>query len=238
MFLLLGKKVIQANRRGDLLTNDSQFINNFLEGLANEFELANAEDYHGDLQESKEDIIESLIDIMNKDMRELVNNMELISPMLKHIKLTWWTHLSTIIVKNKPVGGLLGMCLEHSILHACEVMSKHHLHRMAIIDQERKVVCGIITHDMIINYIIGHLDGEKQLFDTSIKYFNIGSCNITFMKDTDTLLAVLMQMKDRHVSALPIVKGDTGETIGLFSLRDLIILIRTKDAHKVYIYIL
>jgi hypothetical protein len=53
-------------------------------------------------------------------------------------------------------------------------MVDNQIHRVAIIDSEKKMVCGIITHDMIVSYIIANLDGDYKLFLTPIHQFNIG----------------------------------------------------------------
>jgi predicted transcriptional regulator len=119
-------------------------------------------------------------------------------------------------------------------------MAKQKIHRLAILEKTDKktTLCGIITHDMIMSYIIANLQGDSQVYEVSIKELNIGTPTPISLNSRCTLTQVLQCMRNNKISFVPIVsdqKNDKGccPPIGFFSLKDLITLIKKSKYHLV-----
>jgi len=120
-------------------------------------------------------------------------------------------------------------------------MSEKHIHRLAIAEESKKGtnLCGIITHDMIMGYVIANMQGDPRLFEIPIKELNIDTKEIVCKGSKSTLLQILQCMRNKKISFLPIVNdqvppGTAPPIVGFFSLKDLIKLIRDKRYHMVF----
>jgi len=135
---------------------------------------------------------------------------------------------------------LVKKLLKDSLFDACKEMAKNKIHRLAIIESGDKNnnLCGIITHDMIMGYIISNLQGDPRLFDVPIKELYLDTKDPVCKGHKCTLLQILQTMKEKKISFLPIVNDQAGEkgiypVVGFFSLKDLIKLIREGKYHMV-----
>eukprot|EP01022_Parablepharisma_sp_SALTPOND_P026525 TRINITY_DN64328_c1_g1_i1.p1 TRINITY_DN64328_c1_g1~~TRINITY_DN64328_c1_g1_i1.p1 ORF type:complete len:360 (-),score=24.66 TRINITY_DN64328_c1_g1_i1:454-1533(-) len=158
---------------------------------------------------------------------------------LKNTKLADWARISSQIIEYKP-GLLVKKSLKDSLLDACKEMANRKIHRLAIIEQGDKGpnLCGIITHDMIMGYIISNMQGDPRLFEVPIKELGLDTKELASKGYRSTLLQVLQCMRDNKISFLPIVNdqvpgGTASPVVGFFSLKDLIKLIRDKKYHMV-----
>jgi len=156
---------------------------------------------------------------------------------LKSVKLRDWTQLAGKVIDHKPEI-LLTKSLKDSLLDACQEMAKNKIHRLAIIESNEKGsnLCGIITHDMIMGYIISNMQGDPRLFEVPIKELDLDTKELVWKSYKHTLLEVLQCLRSKKISFLPIVGdrypgGTAYPTIGFFSLKDLIKLIRDKKYH-------
>lgn len=119
-------------------------------------------------------------------------------------------------------------------------MAKNKIHRLAILEEKGKktTLCGIITHDMIMSYIIANLQGDSKVYEVPIKELNIGTPKPIHLNCKSTLIQVLQCMRTNKISFIPIVSDQQNEKgcyppIGFFSLKDLITLIKKNKYHLV-----
>jgi len=119
-------------------------------------------------------------------------------------------------------------------------MAKKKIHRLAIIEAGEKIpnLCGIITHDMIMGYIIANMQGDPRIFEVPIKELNLDTKDPECKGRRATLLQVLQCMRDKKISFVPIINDQVNDrgffpTVGFFSLKDLIHLIRNNKYHMV-----
>lgn len=159
--------------------------------------------------------------------------------LLKRIKLADWSQLSGQVSYHKPEI-LVTKSLQDSLLDACQEMAKNKIHRLAIIESNDKGtnLCGIITHDMIMGYIISNMQGDPRLFEVPIKELELDTKELVRKSSKRTLLEALQCLNSKKISFLPIVgdclpNGVTYPTVGFFSLKDFIKLIRDKKYHAV-----
>ncbi len=143
-------------------------------------------------------------------------------------------------MEHKP-GILVKKSLKDSLLDACKEMADRKIHRLAIIEPGDKGpnLCGIITHDMIMGYIISNLQGDPRLFDVPVKELGLDTKDPVCKGNRCTLLQILQCMRDKKISFVPIVNdqavgGVAFPTVGFFSLKDLIRLIRDNKYHMVH----
>jgi predicted transcriptional regulator len=158
---------------------------------------------------------------------------------LKCVKLTKWSLFASQVIDHKPEI-LLTKSLKDSLLDAYQEMARNKIHRLAIIESNEKGsnLCGIITHDMIMGYIISNMQGDPKLFEVPIKELDLDTKELIWKSYKHTLLEVLQCLRSKKISFLPIVGdrhpgGTAYPTIGFFSLKDLIKLIRDKKFHMV-----
>eukprot|EP00826_Nyctotherus_ovalis_P046741 TRINITY_DN5317_c0_g3_i2.p1 TRINITY_DN5317_c0_g3~~TRINITY_DN5317_c0_g3_i2.p1 ORF type:complete len:268 (-),score=69.34 TRINITY_DN5317_c0_g3_i2:445-1248(-) len=158
---------------------------------------------------------------------------------LKSVKLRDWAHFTSKIIGYRPEI-LLTKSLKDSLLDACREMSSRKIHRLAVIETGSKGtnLCGIITHDMIMGYIISNMQGDPSIFDVPIKELHLDTKKLIGISSKANLFQVLQRMRDSKVSFLPItaepLPGSTVfPTIGFFTLKDFIKLIQDKKYHMV-----
>ncbi len=130
--------------------------------------------------------------------------------------------------------------LKDSLLEACRDMAKNKIHRLAIIEQgdNSPNLCGIVTHDMIMGYVIANMQGDPKLFDVPIKDLGLDTKDPICKSQKCTLLQILQCMRDKKISFVPIINDQVNDkgvcpTVGFFSLKDLIKLLQDGRYHKV-----
>ena len=130
--------------------------------------------------------------------------------------------------------------MKDSLFDACKEMANKKIHRLAIIESGDKNnnLCGIITHDMIMGYIISNLQGDPRLFEVPIKELSLDTHDPICKGQRCTLLQILQCMREKKISFLPIVNDQFSDkgispAVGFFSLKDLIKLIREEKYQMV-----
>jgi predicted transcriptional regulator len=157
---------------------------------------------------------------------------------MKSIKLIDWVHYSGKIIDHKPEI-LVTMSFKDSLFDACREMVIKRIHRIAVVEKTSigERLCGIITHDMIMGYIISNMQGDPKLFEVPIKELGLDTKELVYKSHRSSLLQVLKCIRDKKISFVPIVDdtapGGSLPTIGFFSLKDLTKLIRDKKYHMV-----
>lgn len=157
---------------------------------------------------------------------------------MKCTKLLDWIQYSNHIIEHKPEI-LVTMSLKDSLFDACKEMATKRIHRLAVVEKANngERLCGIITHDMIMGYIISNMQGDPRLFELPIKELGFDTKELVCKTHKTSLFQVLKCIKNRKISFLPIIDdsapGGFYPTIGFFSLKDLIKLIRDKKYHMV-----
>jgi predicted transcriptional regulator len=153
---------------------------------------------------------------------------------LKSMKLCDWAHFASRIVGYRPEI-LLTKSLKDSLLDACKEMSKRKIHRLAVVETGSRGInlCGIITHDMIMGYIISNMQGDPNVFELPIKELQLDTKKLIIINHKANLLQVLQRMRDNKISFIPIVTDpipgtDVSPTVNFFSLKDFIKLIHDK----------
>eukprot|EP00826_Nyctotherus_ovalis_P008440 TRINITY_DN12187_c0_g1_i7.p1 TRINITY_DN12187_c0_g1~~TRINITY_DN12187_c0_g1_i7.p1 ORF type:complete len:289 (-),score=77.95 TRINITY_DN12187_c0_g1_i7:511-1377(-) len=155
---------------------------------------------------------------------------------MKKTKLMDWMHYSGKIIDHKPEI-LVTKSLKDSLFDACSEMATKKIHRLAVVEMTNngERLCGIITHDMIMGYIISNMQGDPKLFEVPIKELGLDTKELACKPHWSTLFQVLKCMETRKVSFIPIVDdlSSNYSIVGFFSLKDLTKLIRDRKYHMV-----
>ena len=178
-----------------------------------------------------------------RETKELTEEYEykFLLPVLKMLKLKDWVKFVNQIPEYKPEI-LITKSLKDSLLDACKEMTSKKIHRLAVIEESDKGtnLCGIITHDMIMGYIISNMQGDSSIFEVPIQELSLETKKLITATSDMKLLQILECLRENKISFLPIVESESGNsyTIGFFSLKDLIKLIRERKYHMVFSNIL
>ena len=94
---------------------------------------------------------------------------------------------------------------------------------------------------MIMGYIIANMQGDPKLFEVPIKELGLDTHEPICKSQKTTLLQVLQCMREKKISFIPIINDQPNDkgvcsTVGFFSLKDLIKLIRDNKYHLVKDY--
>jgi len=212
-------------------------------------------EYPGKAQNLKADDTETIIKFLktieSKFAKEEITVMEIddiasnssagygfLLEVMKSIKLIDWVHYAGKIIDHKPEL-LVTMSLKDSLFDACREMTTKKIHRIAVVENSgnSKRLCGIITHDMIMGYIISNMQGDPKVFEVPIKEIGLDTKEFVYKNSKSSLIQVLKCIRNKKISFLPIVDdtapAGTYPTIGFFSLKDLTKLIRDKKYHMV-----
>eukprot|EP00830_Metopus_es_P002035 TRINITY_DN11805_c0_g1_i1.p1 TRINITY_DN11805_c0_g1~~TRINITY_DN11805_c0_g1_i1.p1 ORF type:complete len:328 (-),score=74.63 TRINITY_DN11805_c0_g1_i1:209-1192(-) len=139
-----------------------------------------------------------------KESEAALQGYGIIFALLKKIKLLDWQRVFGKDKKSPNI--LINKNLKNSLLEACVEMADKKIHRLAIIEKGKEkdntTLCGIITHDMIMSYIIANLQGDPSIFDVPVKELSIGTSNPVSASIDSTLYQVLLMMKKKRKSPL------------------------------------
>ena len=133
---------------------------------------------------------------------------------------------------------IISIDLDKRLVDACEKMKTENLHRIIILDREKQLVVGTLTHRDILLFIIRNFKGKSvDYFKTPlVKLGIIGSLEkpITINK-TETLLMTFYYMLKKKLSSIPIV-DEKEQYFGLLNKTDMFFILKDNLYEMVYLF--
>lgn len=136
----------------------------------------------------------------------------------------------------QAVGTTFGFpCADSSttLKQACKILLQHdHLDFLPVIMPEDMRVLACITYTNILEHLVTHFREQRRLFDDSIYDLKIGTYHDAVVKvaPQQTLAQALDLMRQRNLSALPVVDPATNKLLGVYSRSDITFLTKATDA--------
>lgn len=130
------------------------------------------------------------------------------------------------------------MDLEKKLVDACEKMKVDNLHRIIILDREKQLVVGTLTHRDILLFIIRNFRGKHvEYFQTPLSKLGIiGSLEKPIaMQKNSTLLSTFHFMLRKNLSSIPIV-NEREQYVGLINKSDMLFIVKEDQYEFVSIY--
>ena len=123
---------------------------------------------------------------------------------------------------------IISIDLEKRLVDACEKMKSENLHRIIILDREKQLVVGTLTHRDILLFIIRNFKGKAaDYFKTPLmKLGIIGALEkpITINKN-ESLLTTFYFMLRKKLSSIPII-DEKEQYFGLINKTDMFFIIK------------
>jgi len=123
---------------------------------------------------------------------------------------------------------IISIDLDKRLVDACEKMKSENLHRIIILDREKQLVVGTLTHRDILLFIIRNFKGKNvEYFSTPLLKLGVfGSLEkpIT-IKKTETLLMTFHFMLKNKFSSIPVV-DEKEQYFGLINKSDMFFIIK------------
>eukprot|EP01117_Protostelium_nocturnum_P007484 TRINITY_DN2676_c0_g1_i1.p1 TRINITY_DN2676_c0_g1~~TRINITY_DN2676_c0_g1_i1.p1 ORF type:complete len:538 (-),score=154.97 TRINITY_DN2676_c0_g1_i1:14-1627(-) len=116
---------------------------------------------------------------------------------------------------------------DDSLMDACQILLKHRIHRLPVIDREESnTILHIITHYRMLAFIQEKLEEKPAISTFSVESLGIGTYKnvVTVFKDTP-LHVVLTTLAEGRISAVPVI-DENGEVVDVYSKSDVIFLIK------------
>lgn len=133
---------------------------------------------------------------------------------------------------------IISIDLEKRLVDACEKMKLENLHRIIILDREKQLVVGTLTHRDILLFIIRNFKGKNyEYFKTPlIKLGIIGELSkpITINKN-ELLITTFFFMLKKKLSSIPIV-DDKEQYFGLINKTDMFFILKDNLYEMVIAY--
>jgi len=214
-----------ANKVHTLSETDSKLVSEFL----------------GSLKESTSEAEKYSLNVGKCELSDdcEIKEYRFLLAVLRTVKLCDWIHFASRIVGYRPEI-LLTKSLKDSLLDACKEMPIKKIHRLAVVEAGSKEMnlCGIITHDMVMGYIISNMQGDPNIFEVPIEELELDTKKLITINHKANFLQVLQKMRDNKISFVPIVTDpipgtNVCPTINFFSLKDFIKVIHDKKYHMV-----
>lgn len=117
-------------------------------------------------------------------------------------------------------------------------MKVENLHRIIILDREKQLVVGTLTHRDILLFIIRNFKGKNvEYFKTPLhKLGIIGSIDKPILiRKTETLLMTFYFMLKKKLSAIPII-DEKDQYFGLINKSDMFFIIKDNLYEMVLLY--
>ncbi len=113
---------------------------------------------------------------------------------------------------------------EASLFKAFDLMEKHHVHQLPVVDEENTLV-GIVTDRDVrsalpSDFLYDEDALKAQEKAASIKVKDVMAKNVYTVSPTNTLEDALMLMEEKPVGAFPVI-DENRKVIGIISVRDL-----------------
>ena len=121
-----------------------------------------------------------------------------------------------------------------SLQEASKLISEHRLHRLAVVEKDKRQLYGIISTYLILSYLVANLEGDNSNFEVPISEFNVGSSKIISADAFESFLETLIKISKNGLSYLPIYNSEVSQCY--FSLKLVILLIKSNSYFKVYLF--
>ncbi|CAI5456161.1 unnamed protein product [Caenorhabditis angaria] len=113
--------------------------------------------------------------------------------------------------------------LKESLYRAVELLNKHRIHRLPVMDEESGDCAYILTHRRILHYIWKHcaLLPKPAFLNERTMDLGIGSWqNLLFANEDTPLIDVLDMLIDNRISGMPIVEKGTNRVVEVYTRFD------------------
>eukprot|EP00027_Filamoeba_sp_ATCC50430_P002835 CAMPEP_0168546566 /NCGR_PEP_ID=MMETSP0413-20121227/3567_1 /TAXON_ID=136452 /ORGANISM="Filamoeba nolandi, Strain NC-AS-23-1" /LENGTH=577 /DNA_ID=CAMNT_0008576753 /DNA_START=15 /DNA_END=1745 /DNA_ORIENTATION=+ len=140
---------------------------------------------------------------------------------LQHHQIRTWQQI--IGQADTP---LISCSVDDTLYSASQLLLKHRIHRVPIMDKDTNTILHIATHYRILSFVMQKMEDRPKIFSCSVESLGIGTYKnvVTVLGDTP-LAVVLRLLSEGGISAVPIV-DENGYVIDVYSKSDVTALVK------------
>jgi len=106
------------------------------------------------------------------------------------------------------------------LLTASQKLRRYRIHHLPVLDVDQGAVIAVLSHRMMLDYILRRFTDTRRLFDQPISALGIGSFDeVVVVPGSASVLSVLNVLAERRISSVPIV-NEAGQVADVYSSED------------------
>lgn len=139
----------------------------------------------------------------------------------EHSIASWRASVADRNPESQNLQPLVFVSPEQTVFDACALLHNSRIHRLPIIDAEQNSVLSIVTHQVLLEFLVSNFREQRRLFDQPVQELGIGTYgdDVIVVQESMALIEVLDLLIARCISAVPVVDS-SGVVVNVYCRTD------------------